>query len=62
MTRFPEMVELALILWQLLDRMHLIEGGPVIVTIALVVTALRTRNATVAYAAAVAAMLVLAQA
>jgi hypothetical protein len=62
MVRFSEMVELLLILWQLLDRMHLIEGGPVIVTIALVVTALRTRNATVAYAAAVAAMVVLAQA
>ncbi|WP_199549929.1 hypothetical protein [Streptomyces sp. N35] len=62
MVRFPEMVELALVLWQLFDQMHLIEGGPVIVTIALVATALRTRNSAVAYAAAMAALVVLAQA
>ncbi|MBC9716635.1 hypothetical protein H9Y04_29295 [Streptomyces sp. TRM66268-LWL] len=62
MARFPETVELLIILWQLLDRMHLIEGGPVLVTIALLVTAVRTRNATVAYAAVMAALVVLAQA
>ncbi|SDL09621.1 hypothetical protein [Streptomyces indicus] len=62
MARFPETLELVIVLWQLLDQMHLIEGGPVIVTIALVVTAVRTRNSTVAYAAAMAALVVLAQA
>ncbi|MFI6944272.1 hypothetical protein ACIBI4_33875 [Streptomyces sp. NPDC050418] len=62
MARYPEIVELLIVLWQLLDRMHLVEGGPVVITTALIVTAVRTRNATVAYAATVAALVVLAQA
>ncbi len=61
MVRVSEAIEIAVMLWQLIEHVHFAEGGPVIITIALLVAAVRTRSSTVAYAAAIAAMVIMVQ-